>query len=105
MSDLRNNDASNSHHDNHVTAASAAATNDIKEMEELLPSILRAHGVVEAKDGDSINTLDGVHFKGLVCYLFSVAVAVVLYILRFFGMHSLLCYMFGYIYIYIYMYI
>jgi len=72
MSDLRNNDASNSHHDNHVTAASAAAKNDIKEMEELLPSILRAHGVVEAKDGDSINTLDGVYFKGFVgAFLFS----------------------------------
>jgi len=76
MNYLRNNDTTSSHHDNHVTAATrntktAAATKDIQEMEELLPSILRAHGVVEAKDGDSIDVLDGLYFKGLVgAYLF-----------------------------------
>ena len=98
MVSLPNDDNSNADDE-----ARRSTTEDIKEMEELLPSILRAHGVVEAKDGDSIDTLDGVHFKGLVCYLFSVAVAVlvVLYILRVFGMHSLLCPMYGNIYIYI----
>ena len=99
MVSLPNDDNSNTDDE-----ARRSTTEDIKEMEELLPSILRAHGVVEAKDGDSINTLDGVHFKGLVCCSFSVVVsvvvaaAVVLYILRFFGMHSLLCFMYGNIY-------
>ena len=63
MVSLPNDDNSNADDE-----ARRSTTEDIKEMEELLPSILRAHGVVEAKDGDSINTLDGVHFKGLVCY-------------------------------------
>eukprot|EP00815_Leptocylindrus_aporus_P003100 CAMPEP_0116063952 /NCGR_PEP_ID=MMETSP0322-20121206/8772_1 /TAXON_ID=163516 /ORGANISM="Leptocylindrus danicus var. apora, Strain B651" /LENGTH=269 /DNA_ID=CAMNT_0003549771 /DNA_START=90 /DNA_END=896 /DNA_ORIENTATION=+ len=60
MVSLPNDDNSNTDDE-----ARKSTTEDIKEMEELLPSILRAHGVVEAKDGDSINTLDGVHFKGL----------------------------------------
>jgi len=40
---------------------------DIREMEELLPPILRAYGAVHAKYGDSVDVLDGVHFMGLVC--------------------------------------
>jgi len=39
---------------------------DIREMEELLPPILRAYGAVHAKYGDSVDVLDGVHFMGLV---------------------------------------
>ena len=39
---------------------------NIREMEELLPPILRKHGAVDAKDGDSIDILDGEHFMGLV---------------------------------------
>ena len=38
-------------------------------MEEILPPILRKHGAFGAKDGDSIDILDGVHFMGLVCNL------------------------------------
>ena len=40
---------------------------DAREMEELLPPILRAYGAIDAKDGDSIDVLDGIHFMGLVC--------------------------------------
>jgi len=46
--------------------ARATTKDDIIEMEELLPPILRAHGAEKAKDGDSIDILDGVHFMGLV---------------------------------------
>lgn len=42
------------------------AAEDIKEIEEILPPILRKHGAVDAKDGDSVDVLDGVHFMGLV---------------------------------------
>ena len=41
---------------------------NIREMEELLPPILRKHGAVDAKDGDSVDVLDGIHFMGLVCW-------------------------------------
>ena len=41
----------------------------IMVMEEILPPILRKHGAFGAKDGDSIDILDGVHFMGLVCNL------------------------------------
>jgi len=40
---------------------------DVREMEKLLPPILRAYGAIDAKDGDSIDVLDGIHFMGLVC--------------------------------------
>jgi len=41
-------------------------------MEEILPPpppILRKRGAFDAKDGDSIDILDGVYFMGLVCNL------------------------------------
>jgi len=47
--------------------ASESTAENIREMEELLPPILRNHGAVNAKDGDSIDMLDSVHFMGLVC--------------------------------------
>ncbi len=51
-----------------VNAISRRTTaEDAREMEELLPPILRAYGAIDAKDGDSIDVLDGVHFMGLVC--------------------------------------
>jgi len=39
---------------------------DNREIEEILPPILRKHGAVDAKDGDSVDVLDSVHFMGLV---------------------------------------
>jgi len=40
----------------------------IREIEEILPPILRKYGAVDVKDGDSVDVLDGVHFMGLVCW-------------------------------------
>jgi len=54
---------------NYVEEARRTTADDIREMEDLLPSILRKHGAVDAKDGDSIDILDGEHFMGLVCIL------------------------------------
>ena len=56
---------------NYVEEARRTTADDIREMEELLPPILRKHGAVDAKDGDSIDILDGEHFMGLVCMLAS----------------------------------
>ncbi len=41
---------------------------NIREMEELLPPILRKHGADDAKYGDSVDVLDGLHYMGLVCW-------------------------------------
>ncbi len=37
--------------------ASESTAENIREMEELLPPILRKHGAVDAKDGDSVVVL------------------------------------------------
>jgi len=47
--------------------ARITTADDIREIVVLLSSILRKNGAVDAKDGDSMDTLDSVHFLGLVC--------------------------------------
>ena len=39
-----------------------------REIEELLPPILRKYGAVGAKDGDFVDVLDGVYFMRLICW-------------------------------------
>ena len=43
------------------------SADDIREIEVMLSSILRKNGAVDAKGGDSMDTLDSVHFLGLIC--------------------------------------